>query len=84
MGHAFQQTLMDTLIRFNRMEGYNTLWQKRAQTMRVSPPKWCGAANRRRRRQTRHDYGREAVHQQNLGLKAYSGGNNQPTNASFR
>lgn len=27
MGHAFQQTLMDTLIRFNRMEGHNTLWQ---------------------------------------------------------
>ena len=27
MGHAFQQTLMDTLIRFNRMEGNNTLWQ---------------------------------------------------------
>ena len=28
MGHAFQQTLMDTLIRFNRMEGHNTLWQR--------------------------------------------------------
>lgn len=27
MGHAFQQTLMDTLIRFNRMENSNTLWQ---------------------------------------------------------
>ena len=27
MGHAFQQTLMDTLIRYNRMQGKNTLWQ---------------------------------------------------------
>ena len=27
MGHAFQHTLMDTLIRFKRMEGCNTLWQ---------------------------------------------------------
>lgn len=27
MGHAFQQTLMDILIRFNRMEEHNTLWQ---------------------------------------------------------
>lgn len=27
MGHAFQQTLMDTLIRFNEAEGNNTLWQ---------------------------------------------------------
>ncbi|CAL4321944.1 Valine--tRNA ligase [Buchnera aphidicola (Periphyllus testudinaceus)] len=27
MGHAFQQTIMDILIRFNRMKGKNTLWQ---------------------------------------------------------
>ena len=27
MGHAFQDTIMDTLIRLKRMQGYNTLWQ---------------------------------------------------------
>lgn len=27
MGHAFQQTLMDGLIRYHRMRGYDTLWQ---------------------------------------------------------
>ncbi|MGH8647060.1 MAG: valine--tRNA ligase, partial [Gammaproteobacteria bacterium] len=27
MGHAFQDTLMDILIRFHRMRGCNTLWQ---------------------------------------------------------
>ncbi len=27
MGHAFQDTIMDTLIRFHRMKGDNTLWQ---------------------------------------------------------
>lgn len=27
MGHAFQHTLMDALIRYHRMLGYNTLWQ---------------------------------------------------------
>jgi valyl-tRNA synthetase len=27
MGHAFQQTLMDVLIRYHRMRGCNTLWQ---------------------------------------------------------
>ncbi len=27
MGHAFQHTLMDTLIRYQRMMGRNTLWQ---------------------------------------------------------
>ena len=27
MGHAFQNTLMDALIRYHRMKGYQTLWQ---------------------------------------------------------
>lgn len=27
MGHAFQQTIMDALIRYHRMKGHNTLWQ---------------------------------------------------------
>ncbi len=27
MGHAFQDTIMDLLIRYHRMSGYNTLWQ---------------------------------------------------------
>ncbi len=27
MGHAFQQTIMDILIRYQRMQGKNTLWQ---------------------------------------------------------
>jgi valyl-tRNA synthetase len=27
MGHAFQDTIMDTLTRYHRMRGHNTLWQ---------------------------------------------------------
>ena len=27
VGHAFQQTLMDAIIRYRRMAGFNTLWQ---------------------------------------------------------
>ena len=27
MGHAFQDTLMDALIRYHRMQGDHTLWQ---------------------------------------------------------
>src|SRR4051812_45095944 len=26
MGHAFQQTLMDTLVRYHRMRGFDTNW----------------------------------------------------------
>jgi valyl-tRNA synthetase len=27
MGHGFQQAIMDALVRYHRMRGYNTLWQ---------------------------------------------------------
>ena len=27
MGHAFQDMIMDALIRYHRMKGYSTLWQ---------------------------------------------------------
>jgi len=27
MGHAFQDTIMDALIRYKRMRGFDTLWQ---------------------------------------------------------
>src|SRR5256886_16290314 len=27
MGHAFQHTLMDALVRYHRMRGYDALWQ---------------------------------------------------------
>ena len=27
MGHAFEHTIMDALIRFHRMRGFDTLWQ---------------------------------------------------------
>src|SRR5262249_24780320 len=27
MGHGFQVSLMDALVRYHRMRGYNTLWQ---------------------------------------------------------
>ena len=27
MGHAFQDTIMDSLVRYHRMRGHDTLWQ---------------------------------------------------------
>jgi len=27
MGHAFQDTIMDSMVRYHRMKGHNTLWQ---------------------------------------------------------
>ena len=40
MGHAFQQTIMDTMIRYQRMQGKNTLLWQRVLTMQVSQHRW--------------------------------------------
>jgi len=59
MGHAFQQTLMDTLIRYHRMRGFNTNW--------VIGTDHAGIATQivverqlQAEGKTRHDLGREA------------------------
>ena len=39
MGHAFQQTIMDTMIRYQRMQG-KTPCGRRGLTTRVSRPRW--------------------------------------------
>ncbi|SEQ61958.1 valine--tRNA ligase [Basfia succiniciproducens] len=74
MGHAFQQTLMDTLIRYHRMQGDNTLWQAGTDhagiaTQMVVERKIAAEENK-----TRHDYGREAFIEKIWDWKAYSGG----------
>ncbi|MDP8163043.1 valine--tRNA ligase [Pasteurella skyensis] len=74
MGHAFQQTLMDTLIRFNRMEGNNTLWQAGTDhagiaTQMVVERKIAAEENK-----TRHDYGRDAFIDKIWEWKSQSGG----------
>lgn len=60
MGHAFQHTIMDTLIRFQRMRGKNTLWQVGTDhagiaTQMVVERKLAAESNT-----TRHDLGRDA------------------------
>ena len=59
MGHAFQQTLMDVMIRYHRMRGFNTLWQVGTDhagiATQIVVEQQLKAAG-----QTRHDLGREA------------------------
>ncbi len=59
MGHAFQQTLMDTLTRYHRMRGERVLWQGGTDHAGIATQKivenQLAAAG-----QTRHDLGREA------------------------
>ena len=58
MGHAFQQTVMDMLIRYQRMRGMNTLWQVGTDHAGIATQKivenQLAAENK-----TRHDLGRE-------------------------
>ncbi|MCQ9120395.1 valine--tRNA ligase [Rodentibacter pneumotropicus] len=74
MGHAFQQTLMDTLIRFHRMEGHNTLWQSGTDHAGIATQMVVERKIAAEEGKTRHDYGREAFIDKIWDWKAYSGG----------
>jgi valyl-tRNA synthetase len=73
MGHAFQQTLMDVLIRYHRMRGLNTLWQVGTDHAGIATQivveqqlKATGL--------TRHDLGRDAFVDRVWAWKNESGG----------
>ncbi|MFC0309221.1 valine--tRNA ligase [Gallibacterium trehalosifermentans] len=74
MGHAFQQTLMDTLIRFHRMEGDNTLWQTGTDHAGIATQMVVERKIAAEEGKTRHDYGREAFINKIWEWKNYSGG----------
>ena len=58
MGHAFQHTLMDVLIRYHRMRGFNTLWQLGTDHAGIATQIVVENQLRAEGR-TRHDLGRE-------------------------
>lgn len=58
MGHGFQQTLMDALIRKHRMEGTNTLWQGGTDHAGIAT-QLVVENQLARENLTRHDLGRE-------------------------
>ncbi|MCG5524092.1 valine--tRNA ligase [Ectothiorhodospira haloalkaliphila] len=59
MGHAFQDTLMDTLIRYHRMCGDNTLWQGGTDHAGIAT-QMVVERQLAREGQSRHDLGRDA------------------------
>ena len=73
MGHAFQDTIMDTLIRYHRMQGDATLWQPGTDhagiaTQMVVERQLAGEGK------SRHDLGREAFTERVWQWKEESGG----------
>jgi valyl-tRNA synthetase len=73
MGHAFQDTIMDTLIRYHRMRGDNTLWQPGTDHAGIATQmvveRQLAAEGK-----SRHEMGREAFTDRVWQWKAESGG----------
>ena len=73
MGHAFQDTLMDALIRFHRMRGRNTLWQAGSDHAGIAT-QMVVERQLEAEQKTRHDLGRDAFIERVWQWKASSGG----------
>lgn len=74
MGHAFQDTIMDTLIRCERMKGKNTLWQVGTDHAGIATQMVVERKIAAEEGKTKHDYGREAFIDKIWEWKAESGG----------
>ncbi len=74
MGHAFQQTIMDTLIRYQRMQGKNTLWQTGCDHAGIATQMVVERKIAAEEGKTRHDYGREGFIDKIWQWKEESGG----------
>jgi valyl-tRNA synthetase len=73
MGHAFQDTIMDTLIRYHRMKGDNTLWQPGTDHAGIAT-QMVVERQLSQEGKTRHDLGRDAFTERVWKWKAESGG----------
>jgi len=75
MGHAFQDTIMDTLIRYQRMQGKNTLWQMGTDHAGIATQMVVERKLFAETGQTRKELGRETFIDKIWEWKAESGGN---------
>ncbi len=73
MGHGFQEAIMDALIRYHRMAGYNTLWQVGTDHAGIATQM---VVERQLEAEgiSRHDLGREAFIEKVWAWKEQSGG----------
>ncbi|EJL6340944.1 valine--tRNA ligase [Vibrio cholerae] len=74
MGHAFQDTIMDTLIRCQRMKGKNTLWQVGTDHAGIATQMVVERKIAAEEGKTKHDYGRDVFIDKIWEWKAESGG----------
>ncbi|SFR41235.1 valyl-tRNA synthetase [Marinobacter daqiaonensis] len=74
MGHAFQHTIMDTLTRFKRMQGHNTLWQVGTDHAGIATQMVVERKLAAEEGKSRHDLGREDFIRRIWEWKEHSGG----------
>ena len=74
MGHAFHDTIMDTLTRWKRMQGNNTLWQVGTDHAGIATQMLVERKIAAEEGKTRHDLGREAFIEKVWEWKEESGG----------
>ncbi|MCW8924257.1 MAG: valine--tRNA ligase, partial [Gammaproteobacteria bacterium] len=74
MGHGFNNTVMDTLIRYHRMKGDNTLWQPGTDHAGIAT-QMVVERQLEAEGKTRHDLGRDAFIDKIWEWKEESGGN---------
>ncbi|QFU03024.1 Valine--tRNA ligase [Halomonas sp. THAF5a] len=74
MGHAFQDTIMDTLTRWRRMQGRNTLWQVGTDHAGIATQMLVERKVAAEEGKSRHDLGREAFTDKIWEWKQESGG----------
>ena len=72
MGHAFQDTIMDSLIRYHRMQGNNTLWQAGSDHAGIAT-QMVVERQLNAEGKTRHDLGREKFVERIWDWKKQSG-----------
>ncbi len=73
MGHAFQQTIMDIMIRYQRMQGKNTHWQVGTDHAGIATQMLVERKVAAKEGKTRQDYGRDAFVDKIWQWKAQSG-----------
>ncbi|WMN61098.1 valine--tRNA ligase [Pseudoalteromonas xiamenensis] len=74
MGHAFQDTIMDTLIRYKRMNGNNTLWQVGTDHAGIATQMVVERKLAAEEGKSRHDLGRDEFIKKVWEWKGESGG----------
>ncbi|MCL1040430.1 valine--tRNA ligase [Shewanella marisflavi] len=74
MGHAFQDTIMDTLTRYHRMKGKNTLWQVGTDHAGIATQMLVERKVEAEEGKSRHDLGRETFIDRIWDWKNQSGG----------